>query len=103
MLGFFGHIDIATSIFFPRGALKSCRPFKRSLILKGKCACFAGVKKLMRIKTAEHLYQFCNHARPTGLMASAESGAIIAMEVFVEENVILPVRVGLELLGASIY
>src|SRR5262245_28268371 len=44
----------------------------------------------------------CNNAGPTGLMACAQSRPIVSVEVFVEENVIAPVRVGLELVGAAV-
>ena len=39
---------------------------------------------------------------PAGLMAGAQPGAIVAVEVFVEEDVVAPVGIGLELLGAAI-
>jgi hypothetical protein len=35
-------------------------------------------------------------------MARAESGAIVAMEVFVEEDEVAPVRIGLEFLRAVV-
>src|ERR1700749_3297576 len=46
--------------------------------------------------------QFVNHLghqrSPSGLMAGADAGAIVAMKIFVKQNVIAPVRVSLELL-----
>ena len=36
-----------------------------------------------------------------GLMARAEPGAVIAMEVFIKENVVAPVRIGLKFLRAA--
>jgi hypothetical protein len=38
---------------------------------------------------------------PTGLMTGADSGAVVAVKVFVEEQQIPPVRVLLELFGAA--
>ena len=35
-------------------------------------------------------------------MAGANAGAVVAMEVFVKQNEVAPVRVGLKLLGAAI-
>jgi len=35
--------------------------------------------------------------RPTGLMIGAETGSVITMEVFVEQDVVPPVRIILEL------
>jgi len=39
---------------------------------------------------------------PTGLVTRANSGAIVAVKIFVEENQILPTRALLELLGTSL-
>ena len=40
--------------------------------------------------------QLGDETRPAGLMARAEPGAVVAVEVLVEEDVVLPGRVGLE-------
>ena len=42
--------------------------------------------------------QVSNQPGPTGLVRCAAATAIIAMEIFVEQDVILEVRIGLELL-----
>ena len=42
-----------------------------------------------------------DEAGPAGLMARAETGAIVAMEVFVELQAIAPVRVLLEFCGPA--
>ena len=34
--------------------------------------------------------------RPAGLVRGAEAGAVVAVEVLVEEDVVLPLRIGLE-------
>src|SRR5438874_1175276 len=48
------------------------------------------------------LDQFCDQAGPSGLVAGAESGAVVAMEVFVELDEISPMRVRLEFrIGAA--
>jgi hypothetical protein len=39
---------------------------------------------------------------PAGLVTRANSGPIVAVKIFVEENQILPIRVFLELLGATV-
>jgi hypothetical protein len=39
---------------------------------------------------------------PTGLVTCANSGAIVAVKVFVEKDQILPIRVLLELLGSTV-
>ena len=40
---------------------------------------------------------------PAGLVARAEAGAVVAVEVFVEQDVVAPVRIVLELLGAAVH
>src|SRR5712692_5696691 len=45
--------------------------------------------------------QFCDQTGPAGLMASADPGAIVAVEVFVEKDQIAPVRIALKELGAA--
>ncbi len=40
---------------------------------------------------------------PARLVARTEPCAVVAVEVFVEEDVVAPVRIGLELLRAPIY
>ena len=49
----------------------------------------------------EDLDQFCDHAGPTGLMAGPEARAVIAVEVLIEQDVVLPQWIGLELLRTS--
>src|SRR5262245_21679731 len=39
---------------------------------------------------------------PAGLVAGAEAGAVVAVEVLVKEDQVAPVRVALELLGAAV-
>src|SRR5207244_7186579 len=41
-------------------------------------------------------------SRPAGLVARAEAGPVVAVEVFVEQQAIAPVRVVLELLGPTV-
>src|SRR5437016_4669413 len=40
------------------------------------------------------LQEFGDQARPAGLMAGAQAGAVVAMKVFVEEGQVAPVRTG---------
>ena len=53
----------------------SCRRFCPSIrgyglltFLLGKSAFFPGIQKLLSIKTAEKVDQFCDHAGPSGLV-----------------------------------
>src|SRR5690242_3428589 len=72
----------------------------------GACRCESGrptgLKKLLRIEQSEKLNQLRHHSCPSGLMARAEPGAVIPMKVFVEQDIVAPVRVGLKLLSSTI-
>jgi hypothetical protein len=48
-------------------------------------------------------YQLCHQPCPTGLMACSQSGPILTLKVFVEQDQVTPVRVFLEYLRATIY
>src|SRR5262249_1710393 len=50
----------------------------------------------------EELNYLRHPPRPSRLVTRPQSCAVIAMEVFMEQNVVAPVRVGLELLGAAV-
>src|SRR5689334_23857362 len=45
--------------------------------------------------------QLRNQPRPTRLVTRPNAGAVVAMKVFVEINVVAPLRLGLEFLKAS--
>src|SRR6266699_7143693 len=47
------------------------------------------------------LDEFCYQARPSCLVAGADSRAGIAMKIFVKRNVVAPVWIGLECVGLS--
>jgi hypothetical protein len=61
-----------------------------------------GSKELGSIEPAKKLDQFCDRAGPAGLMAGPQARAVVSVEVFVEQQVILPLRIGLEFLRASV-
>src|SRR6185437_7401975 len=42
-----------------------------------------------------------DEARPTRVMRRAESGRVVAMEVFVEEQIVLPIRIALHALNTA--
>src|SRR5713226_5983344 len=66
-----------------------------------KCSSFTGFKILGSVQTAEKLDQFGNQACPAGLVARPQPSAVVSVEVLVEQDVILPLRTGLELLRAA--
>ena len=47
------------------------------------------------------LQQFGDEAGPAGLMACSEAATVVAVKVFVEQNMIAKMRVGLKLLGLA--
>ena len=62
----------------------------------------ATLKPLLGIEKSKELDQLGDEPGPSRLVACAQPCAVIPMEVLVEENVIPPVGVGLELLRAAI-
>ena len=55
------------------------------------------------IRFASALLDELGHQRgPAGLVAGADAGAIVAMEILVKQDVVAPVRVVLEAFGAAI-
>ena len=81
----------ATSISLPTGA-----GFIRE---RGLSACF---QYPPGIEEAVKLNEFGNESCPTGLMTGAQPGAIVTMEVFIEENVVAPEWIALELFRAAV-
>src|SRR5579872_1593886 len=67
-----------------------------------KCTSFAGHQQLLSFEPAEEFDQFGDETSPARLVASPQSCAVISVEVFVKQNVVFPVRIGLEFLCTSI-
>src|SRR4029077_7400781 len=88
MTGYLGHFFI----FPPNGRFGPL----------GERALFANFQDLLGIHEAVKLNELGHQPSPAGLMAGAESGAIVAMEVFEEEDVVAPVRIALEFIRAAI-
>ena len=62
----------------------------------------ASLQKGLGIELAENVDQAGDDPGPTRLMAGADPGTVIAVEVLVKQDVIPPVRVRLELFRAAI-
>ena len=62
----------------------------------------AGREGAIRIQKAVQLDGLGDEPCPAGLMAGPEPGTIVAVEVLIEQYVVAPVRVGLELLCAAV-
>src|SRR5215471_7911693 len=58
---------------------------------------FSGIKHRERLDRPRH------QPSPAGLMAGADTGAIVTVEIFVEENQITPVRIILELCSVAVH
>src|SRR5579883_440725 len=56
----------------------------------------AAFKQTFRIEAAEEMYERRGQATPTGLVARSDTGAVIAMEIFVKQRIIAPVGIVLE-------
>src|SRR5215475_13840692 len=63
----------------------------------------AEVEDMLRCGGGEEPHQPGDEAGPTCLMAGAETGAVVAMEILVEQHIVAPVRVGLELLRPAMH
>src|SRR5439155_7331207 len=67
-----------------------------------KRRCPAQLEELLRSAGPEHVHQARYDARPPGLMTRAQTRAVIAVEVFVEEDQVAPVRILLKLPRAPV-
>src|SRR4051812_4284832 len=63
---------------------------------------FSGFQKRLGIEVSEQLNEGRNQACPAGLMAGAQSGSSVAVEIFEEGKVVTPVWVVLIFLARSI-
>jgi len=75
------------------------RPSRATLSVRGlltNLQCVLGIQK------PEKLHGLGHQPRPTGLVTGAQPDTVVAVEVFVEEDVIPPVAIALELFGTTI-
>src|SRR6516165_11382989 len=63
----------------------------------------AELQRLLGRGGCEEVHGPGNDAGPAGLMACAEAGPVVAVEVLVEQDEIAPVRVFLELPGSPVH
>src|SRR5262249_61354341 len=63
---------------------------------------FAEIESLLCRYARKDIHESGNDSRPTGLMARSQSRPVVAMEVLVEQEVVTPMHIRLELLGATI-
>src|SRR5215467_4592022 len=62
-----------------------------------------GAKPLGCAASGEHIDKADDQSRPARLVTCAQSGTVVAVEILVEQEVVLPVGVLLELLGAPVH
>src|SRR6516225_1372691 len=74
-----------------------------ALVLAYKRSSPASFEHLLWIQVAVKLDEFPDQPRPARLMAGPQARPIVSMEVLVEQQVIPPMRIGLELLDASVH
>ena len=68
-----------------------------------KCACFTSLEKLRPVKVAEEFDQLGDDTGPARLVAGSKARAIVTVEIFVEQDVIFPLRIGLKFLRTSVH
>ena len=68
-----------------------------------ECACFTSLEKLRAVKVAEKFDQLRDDTSPARLVAGSKARAIVTVEIFVEQDVIFPLRIGLKFLRASVH
>src|SRR6476660_4195973 len=88
MTGYLGHFFI----FTPSGR---AGPFD-----EGRFS--ADFQQPLGIHSAVNLDQLGYQSCPSGLMAGAQSGAVVTVKVFIEQDVVAPVGIALEFLCAAI-
>src|SRR6185369_3327650 len=57
---------------------------------------------ILRLHRSENPDQAGDQSGPSGLVAGSQAGAVVAVEIFVEENQVAPVWIVLEFSGASV-
>src|SRR5262245_57590048 len=69
----------------------------------GKCSGFPRLEKLRPVEVAEEFDQLRDDTGPARLVAGAQARAIVTMEIFVEQEVIFPLRIGLKFLRPAVH
>src|SRR5262245_16796589 len=77
-------------------------PSLRHLVLR-ECAGFTSLEKLRAVKVPEEFDQLRDDTGPARLVAGSEARAIVAVEIFIEQDVIFPLWIGLKFLRTSIH
>src|SRR5215475_12078680 len=86
----------------PNTRIRSGGGLDRRRLLSREGAHLTHLEKLGCVEAPEELNQFGDQTSPSGLMARSQAGSVITVEVFVEQEVVSPVRIGLKFLRAAI-
>src|SRR5437867_7544147 len=78
-------------------------PFIHFISTLHKCSPFPGLEELNSVKPAEEFDQLRDEPGPTRLVARTQARAVIPVKVFVEQQIILPVRIGLKFLRPTVH
>ena len=62
----------------------------------GECGLLASFQGAFGVQNTVKLHGLGHEPGPTGLMACTESCAVITLEIFIEQDVVAPVGIGLE-------
>src|SRR5215471_13158140 len=63
---------------------------------------FWSTQHVFGLEASEEIKYTGNESGPAGLVARSETCAVVSVEVLIEEDVVLPVRIVLELPGSSV-
>src|SRR5262245_4409141 len=69
----------------------------------GKCGGSTSLEKLWSVQVAEDIDQLRDDAGPARLMAGSKARAIVTVEIFVEQEVIFPLRIVLKFLCTAVH
>src|SRR5262245_14294973 len=80
------------------------RSYRSPLFVDDACtqSAFFILQGTLGIQHARQLKQASHEASPASLMTGAKTRTVVAVEIFVEKNMVPPVRIFLKLLGASV-
>src|SRR5215467_14087637 len=68
-----------------------------------KCGCSTSLEKLRPVEVAKDFNQLRDDPGPACLVAGAKARAIVTVEIFVEQDVIFPLRIGLKFLCTAVH
>ena len=94
MTGCRGQVFISLSPGVGRPRYSRSLPIERGLL--------AHFQRALGIQDAVELDELGDESGPARLVTGAQPGAVVAVEVLVEEDVVAPMRIGLELLAAAV-